>query len=291
MKNLKRYPFIHTFNPVQKINATTIRERLSRAPHELAQPHRTEFYMIFLFTEGHGTHSVDFNNIAVKPGHILFIGKGQVHHFDPQETYDGNTVVFTEDFFCRTEAARAFLQHAPLFNDPLQLSGFNVGERYQELVTLYHFIVAVKIHPFFHMVLLLPLYAVLLYTMGIPGWAKIFGGSQVIERYVNMFRDSFIAQLPGGTTLMIYVLGVLELAIPVLLIISLLKGEFRLTAGKTWFNYALVLSIFTFGMLCFGLAVLFNFAGSANLVFYPIFTLLALVSINQLTQQATLAGK
>lgn len=142
MKNLKRYPFIHTFNTVQKINATTIRERLSRAPHELAQPHRTEFYMIFLFTEGHGTHSVDFNHIAVKPGHILFIGKGQVHHFDRQETYDGNTVVFTEDFFCRTEAARAFLQHSPLFNDPLQLSGFDVGERYQELVTLYHFIVA-----------------------------------------------------------------------------------------------------------------------------------------------------
>lgn len=150
---------------------------------------------------------------------------------------------------------------------------------------------AVKMNPLFHIVLLLPLYAVLLYTMGIPGWAKIFGGPQVIERYVNMFRDSFIAQLPGGTSLMIYVLGALELAIPALLIISLVKGEFRLTAGKTWFNYALVLSMFTFGMLCFGLAVLFNFAGSANLVFYPIFTLLALVSINQLTQQAALAGK
>lgn len=141
MKNLKKYPFLHTFNTVQKINATSIRERLGRVPHNLWQPHRTDFYMIFLFTEGHGTHSVDFNNIAVKPGHILFIGKGQVHHFDPEETYDGNTIVFTEDFFCRTGADRNFLQHAPLFNDPLALPYFDTGGRYQELITLYQLIV------------------------------------------------------------------------------------------------------------------------------------------------------
>lgn len=141
MKKLRRYPFLHTFNAFQKINATTILERLSRKPHQLFQPHRTDFYMLFLFTEGHGCHSVDFNTISVKPGYILFIGKGQVHHFDRRETYDGNTVIFTEDFFCRTEADRSFLHHSPLFNDPLQLSYFNVGKRYQELVALYHFII------------------------------------------------------------------------------------------------------------------------------------------------------
>lgn len=133
----------------------------------------------------------------------------------------------------------------------------------------------------FNAIKLLPLYAILLYTMGMPGWAKIFGGRQVIDRYTGMFKDSFIAALPGGTPLMIYLLGILELAVPLLLIISLLKGEFLQNRPKTWLNYALVLSIFTFAMLCFGLAVLFNFAGSANLVFYPIFTLLMLVYLNR----------
>ncbi len=140
-------------------------------------------------------------------------------------------------------------------------------------------------HTFFSSIKLLPVYAVLLYTMGIPGWAKIFGGRQAIDRYVNMFKDSFVAGLPGGTTLIIYLLGVLELAVPLLLIISLLKGEFRKSGPKPWLNYALVLSIFTFTILCFGLAILFNFGGSTNLVFYPIFTLLVLVYLNPAQDQ------
>ncbi|RKO68807.1 helix-turn-helix domain-containing protein [Sphingobacterium puteale] len=142
MDELIRYPFLHTFNPIQKINATTIKERLSRKPHQLFLPHRTDFYMIFLFTEGNGKHCVDFHPLSVKPKNILFISKGQVHNFDEKETYDGNTVVFTEEFFCRTEDERAFLHHSPLFNDPLQLAYFEVGERYQELETLYNLIIA-----------------------------------------------------------------------------------------------------------------------------------------------------
>ncbi|MBO9593448.1 MAG: helix-turn-helix domain-containing protein [Niabella sp.] len=141
MNKLRRYPFLHTFNQVQKINATTIGERLSRKPHKLFQSHRTDFYMIFLFTKGEGLHSVDFNTIKVKPRHILFIGSGQVHHFDPKETYDGMTVVFTEDFFSRTDEHRRFLSLSPLFNDPLQPAYFDVGERYNELSVLYDFIV------------------------------------------------------------------------------------------------------------------------------------------------------
>lgn len=140
---------------------------------------------------------------------------------------------------------------------------------------------------FFNALLLLPLYAVFFYTMALPGWAKIFGGQQVIDRYVTMFKDSFVAALPGGTPLVIYALGILELAVPVLLLISLLKGEFRQSAAKTWLSYTLVLSIFTFTILCFGLAILFNFAGSANLVFYPIFTLLLLVNLNPSRKHAS----
>lgn len=141
MKKLKRYPFLHTFNPVQKINATTISERLSRKPHQLFQPHVTEFYMIYLFTKGYGTHSVDFNDITVIPRHILFMGKGQAHYFDPRETYDGQTVVFTEDFFCRSEFHRNFLSRTPLFNDPLCLAYFDSGKYYDIFSTLYQYIV------------------------------------------------------------------------------------------------------------------------------------------------------
>ncbi|AZB07676.1 AraC family transcriptional regulator [Chryseobacterium sp. G0162] len=141
MKKLRQYPFLHTLNPVQKINATTISERLGRKPHQLFQPHMTDFYMVYLFTDGSGKHSVDFNDIEVIPGHILFMSRGQVHHFDPLETYDGQTIVFTEDFFCRSEIHRNFLNRTTLFNDPLQLAYFDSGAYFNTFSTLYQFII------------------------------------------------------------------------------------------------------------------------------------------------------
>ena len=139
---MKKYPFLHTFNRVQRINATNVRERLSRKPHQLFQPHRMDFYMICLFTEGSGIHTVDFQPINVIPGHILCVAKGQAHSFDPKETYDGNTVVFTEDFFCKTEAHRTFLNRSPLFGDPFRLSYFEAQKYYNEFNTFYHLIIA-----------------------------------------------------------------------------------------------------------------------------------------------------
>lgn len=127
---------------------------------------------------------------------------------------------------------------------------------------------------------LFPIYIALFYTMGLPGWAKIFGGQHVIHKYETMFAGSFIAVLPGGTALMIFLLGLLELSVPVLLIISLVKKEFKNTRHKQWLNAALVVSCFTFIALCFGLSVLFNFAGAANLVFYAVFTFLILTSLS-----------
>ncbi|AZB07675.1 hypothetical protein EG344_01850 [Chryseobacterium sp. G0162] len=127
---------------------------------------------------------------------------------------------------------------------------------------------------------LLPIYFILFYTMGLPGWAKLFGDSKVIEKYETMFAGSFLSNLPGGTAVMIYLLGVLELSIPILLLISLIKGEFKPGRNKFWMKISLVITCLTFMMLCFGLTIIFNFAGATNLLFYFIFTFLILVSIS-----------
>lgn len=132
---------------------------------------------------------------------------------------------------------------------------------------------------------LLPLYLLLLYTMGLPGWAKIFGGTEVTAKYNDMFKDTFIALLPGGTPMMILVLGILELLVPLLLLVSLLKGEFRKSAEKKWLSWSLVLTVLTFTMLCFGLTILFNFAGSVNLAFYALFTFFILIEFNPNQEQ------
>ncbi|REC42682.1 hypothetical protein [Chryseobacterium pennipullorum] len=125
---------------------------------------------------------------------------------------------------------------------------------------------------------LLPVYFTLFYTMGLPGWAKLFGHAKVIEKYERMFAGSFVADLPGGTPFMIYFLGILELIIPILLIISLVKGEFKWGKAKPWFNMAMVITCLTFMMLCVGLTIIFNFAGAANLIFYFVLTFFILAS-------------
>ncbi|MDR2275793.1 MAG: hypothetical protein LBF27_33100 [Sphingobacterium sp.] len=126
---------------------------------------------------------------------------------------------------------------------------------------------------------LLPWYAVLIYTMGVPGWAKIFGGESFRIRYIEMFESSFISSLPGGTSMTIILIGIFELVVPILLLVSLIRGEFLQRRPKLWLTLAMTIIISTFSILCLGLSILLNFAGSSNLVFYSIFTLMMFLCI------------
>ena len=83
----------------------------------LVNPHRTNFYHVFLFENCQPTHFVDFEPINVEPYSLLFIGKDRVHQFDQLLMYQGQLLVFTEDFFCTTENDTKFLKSSILFND------------------------------------------------------------------------------------------------------------------------------------------------------------------------------
>lgn len=134
--SVETYPFLFTFNKSHLINTTTILERLSRKPHNLYAPHRTDFYMIYLFTDGTGKHMVDFTDLEVTPKHILFISQGQVHAFDPKETYDGMALIFTESFFCRSERDHHYFLNSLLFNSAQQ-PYFDTGDDFDYLKSLF----------------------------------------------------------------------------------------------------------------------------------------------------------
>ncbi len=84
---------------------------------QLVKPHRTNFYHIFLFDNCQLTHYVDFTPIKIEPYTLLFIDKDRVHQFDKLLNYQGQVLVFTEDFFCTTENDIRFLKSSILFND------------------------------------------------------------------------------------------------------------------------------------------------------------------------------
>ena len=85
-------------------------------PH-LVTPHRTNFYHIFLFKDCQPIHWVDFNPIQIKPYSLLFIDKERVHQFDQLLNYEGDIIIFTDDFFCQSENDARFLRGSILFND------------------------------------------------------------------------------------------------------------------------------------------------------------------------------
>jgi polysaccharide pyruvyl transferase WcaK-like protein len=64
-----------------------------------------------------------------------------------------------------------------------------------------------------------------------------------------------------------YFIGALELLAFGLVVVSIVKREF-IKMNFLWFRWALALSAFCFAILGFGLRVIRDFQGSANLFFY-----------------------
>lgn len=83
----------------------------------LTTPHRTNFYHVFLFENSSPDHSVDFHQVKTEPFSILFIDKSRVHKFDGQKDYQGKLIVFTDDFFCKSDEDTRYLTDSVLFND------------------------------------------------------------------------------------------------------------------------------------------------------------------------------
>lgn len=61
--------------------------------------HRHTFYHVVLFTEGSGTHNIDFENFDVKPYQIYFMIPGQVHSWAFEGHTDGYIINFSDGFF------------------------------------------------------------------------------------------------------------------------------------------------------------------------------------------------
>lgn len=83
----------------------------------LIRPHRANFYHIIWFESGSGTHLVDFMPVELKSNSLLFVGKNKVQRFDPHGKYKAKAILFTDQFFCKSDSDVKFLRNTVLFND------------------------------------------------------------------------------------------------------------------------------------------------------------------------------
>lgn len=58
------------------------------------QPHRLHFHALILFTQGQGTHGIDFIEYPVKAGTLIHVCANQVHYFGHAPELDAFMVVF-----------------------------------------------------------------------------------------------------------------------------------------------------------------------------------------------------
>ncbi len=99
------------------------------------------------------------------------------------------------------------------------------------------------------------------------GKEKIFDGLGAPPGIEKQFSGTFLETIPGVDAAWT-ILGILELAIFVLVVASLIRLEFMPDRGKPFLLSALALAIFTFSILAIGQNVVGENSGVAELFLY-----------------------
>ncbi|MDJ1466557.1 AraC family transcriptional regulator [Xanthocytophaga flava] len=120
-----------------EIEIISIGDTFLKGLAETTKPHRTDFYQVFWFQKGNPIHIVDFRSVELKPNSLLFIKKQRVHQFDPAGGYEGLGLLFTDQFFNRTDLDTKFLTNTILFNDLLDIPVIDLNESSPELPRIF----------------------------------------------------------------------------------------------------------------------------------------------------------
>lgn len=115
----------------------------------------------------------------------------------------------------------------------------------------------------------------LLATFGLASLSKWREGG-VPDHFYNQFGETWLSMLPGGLIIPFYSIAITETAVVVLVLISLFRAEWLQQSKKLFLRSALVLTLFIFVMLGYGLRLIGEFGGTANLYFYFGCTLIGL---------------
>jgi len=86
----------------------------------IREPHKHNFFIILLITQGNGIHTIDFKTYKVKPNMVFFMVPGQVHSWELSEDADGFVIFFTPEFYLK-EFPHRKLSNFPFFNALLHI--------------------------------------------------------------------------------------------------------------------------------------------------------------------------
>ena len=107
----------------------------SSTHHNLHSPHRHNFFHIVLFTEGEGSHTIDFEIFPVVPYQIYFMIPGQVHSWNFDGPVDGYVINFSDSFFQSFLFQSNYLEQFNFFTGSIQNSVINIPQEIQKEIS------------------------------------------------------------------------------------------------------------------------------------------------------------
>ena len=100
MKNNPVYT-IQNFNaPIRKndLYVNTFKHHLEEHSF-IEKPHRHNFYLLVLFTDGSGIHEIDFDKFSIKPGSLFVLQPGQIHNWNLSNDIEGYIVFYSQEIY------------------------------------------------------------------------------------------------------------------------------------------------------------------------------------------------
>lgn len=79
--------------------ANIFSEHLTKNHHAISVPHKHNFYVTLLFTQGTGFHEIDFKRFDVQRGSVFFLNPGQTHYWELSEDVEGFIFFHSESFY------------------------------------------------------------------------------------------------------------------------------------------------------------------------------------------------
>ncbi|MFT3793435.1 helix-turn-helix domain-containing protein [Flavobacterium sp.] len=98
-----KYPIyeVHNFkcNSIHEdLYVNTFQEHLKNHAF-VEEPHRHNSHLLLFFTQGTGTHEVDFDVYQIRRGSLFVLQPGQLHHWNLSEDIDGFVVIYSGELY------------------------------------------------------------------------------------------------------------------------------------------------------------------------------------------------
>lgn len=117
--------------------------------------------------------------------------------------------------------------------------------------------------------------ALFLVTFGLASLSKWKEGG-IPDGFADQFGDTWLASLPGELAIPFYTIALMETFAFAMFILSVFRMEWQKESDKMYMRLGLILSLFIFVILSYGLRLVGEFGGTANTFFYFGVTLFAL---------------